>query len=71
LSVAGYDEAAQMICVTWSAEKGSDMQGIRVFSSLREAEAAGFTFFERTPEAIVVRRSDGRVMALALVKLSS
>jgi hypothetical protein len=68
--MAGYDEAAQKMCVTWGTEKESAMQGIRVFSSLREAEAAGFTFFERTPEAIVVRRSDGRVMALALVKLS-
>jgi hypothetical protein len=44
------------------------MQGIRVFSSLAQAEAAGFAFFDRTPEAILVRRHDGHTMAIAMVK---
>jgi hypothetical protein len=44
------------------------MQGIRVFSSLAEAEAAGFRFFMRAKDAIVVQRADGHVKALAIVK---
>lgn len=44
------------------------MQGILVFGSLADAEKAGFTFFDRTPDGILVRRTDGRVMALAIVR---
>lgn len=44
------------------------MQGIRIFSTLAEAEAAGFMFFMQAADAIIVQRADGRVKALAVVK---
>jgi hypothetical protein len=42
--------------------------GIKVFSSLDEAKAAGFEPYERTDDGYLVRRSDGRSFALAIVK---
>jgi hypothetical protein len=44
------------------------MFGIRIFDSLTEAEAAGFRFHDRTPDGMIVRREDGRLMAFALVR---
>jgi len=41
--------------------------GIRIFASLEEAQAAGFTFYERRPDGVLVRRDDGHAFALALV----
>lgn len=35
---------------------------------MAEAEAAGFRVHDRTPDGIIVRREDGRYMALALVR---
>jgi hypothetical protein len=43
--------------------------GIKVFSSLAEAKAAGFLPFEKTPTGYLVRRDDGHAFALAVVKL--
>jgi len=45
--------------------------GISVFSSLDEAEAAGFTFFLRSADAIIVQRTNGRSRALAVVEAAS
>jgi hypothetical protein len=42
--------------------------GIRVFESLEEAQAAGFTFYEKRPDGVLVRRDDGHAFALALVR---
>jgi hypothetical protein len=47
------------------------MAGISVFSSLDEAEAAGFTFFLRSADAIIVQRTNGRSRALAVVENAS
>ena len=41
--------------------------GIKIFQSLQEAEAAGFTFYEKRPDGFLVRRDDGHSFALALV----
>lgn len=41
--------------------------GIKIFASLDEAQAAGFTFYERRPDGVLVRRDDGHAFALALV----
>ncbi len=43
------------------------MAGISVFSSLDEAEAAGFTFFLKAADAIIVQRTNGHFRALAVV----
>lgn len=43
--------------------------GIKVFPSLAEAEAAGFRFYEKRPDGLLVRRDDGHAFALALVLL--
>jgi len=43
------------------------MQGIRVFSSLVEAEASGFAFFMRAADTILVQRTNGRSRSLAIV----
>jgi len=45
------------------------MKGIRVFSSVDEAQAAGFTIFERIPEGYLVRKDTGANFALAVVKI--
>lgn len=42
--------------------------GIKIFSSLEEARAAGFTPFEKRPDGYLVRRDDGHAYALALVR---
>ena len=42
--------------------------GIKIFSSLEEAQAAGFAFYEKRPDGLLVRRDDGHSFALALVK---
>jgi len=41
--------------------------GIKVFQSLEEARAAGFTLYEKRPDGYLVRRDDGHSFALALV----
>ena len=41
--------------------------GIKIFPSLEEAEAAGFTLYEKRPDGFLVRRDDGHSFALALV----
>ena len=41
--------------------------GIKIFQSLAEAEAAGFTLYEKRPDGWLVRRDDGHAFALALV----
>ncbi len=41
--------------------------GIKVFPSLADAEAAGFTLYEKRPDGYLVRRDDGHSFALALV----
>lgn len=41
--------------------------GIKIFSSLEEAQAAGFTLYEKRPDGYLVRRDDGHAFALALV----
>jgi len=41
--------------------------GIKIFHSLDEAKAAGFTLFEKRPDGYLVRRDDGHAFALALV----
>ena len=43
--------------------------GIKIFPSLEEAEAAGFTFYEKRADGFLVRRDDGHAFALALVLL--
>ena len=45
------------------------MAGIKVFSSLEEAQAAGFFPFERMADGFLVRRDLGDKLALAVVKL--
>ena len=45
--------------------------GIKIFPSLEEAEAAGFTLFERRPDGYLVRRDDGHAFSLALVLFKS
>jgi hypothetical protein len=45
------------------------MTGIRVFSSVEEAQAAGFTIFERILEGYLVRKDSGANFALAVVKI--
>jgi hypothetical protein len=45
------------------------MKGIRVFSSVEEAQAAGFTIVERIPEGYLVRKDFGTHFALAVVKI--
>jgi hypothetical protein len=45
------------------------MTGIRVFSSLDEAQKAGFVVFDRIPEGYLVRKDMGNNFALAIVKL--
>ena len=41
--------------------------GIKIFTSLEEAQAAGFTLYEKRPDGFLVRRDDGHSFALALV----
>ena len=41
--------------------------GIKIFSSLEEAKAAGFTLYEKRADGFLVRRDDGHSFALALV----
>jgi len=41
--------------------------GIKVFSSLEEAQAAGFTPYEKRADGYLVRRDDGHTFSLALV----
>jgi hypothetical protein len=41
--------------------------GIKIFPSLEEAQAAGFTLYEKRPDGFLVRRDDGHSFALALV----
>lgn len=45
--------------------------GIKIFSSLAEAQAAGFTLYEKRPDGFLVRRDDGHSFALALVVTES
>jgi hypothetical protein len=45
------------------------MSGIKVFSSLEEAHAAGFVVFDRLPDGYLVRKSSGTAFALAIVKI--
>jgi hypothetical protein len=45
------------------------MNGVRVFSSVEQAQAAGFTIFERIPEGYLVRKFSGVHFALAVVKI--
>ena len=45
--------------------------GIKVFTSMEAAKAAGFEPFERIAEGYLVRRDDGKSYALAIVKLQS
>lgn len=44
------------------------MSGIRIFSSLEEAQAAGFVMFDRLPDGYLVRKDSGTSFALAIVK---
>ncbi len=46
------------------------MNGIKVFATLEEAQAAGFAIFERIPDGYLVRRDEGAHFALAVVKLT-
>lgn len=46
-----------------------NMSGIRIFKSVEEAQAAGFSVYERIPEGYLVRKSSGTAFALAIVKL--
>ncbi len=41
--------------------------GIKIFASLEEAKAAGFTMYEKRPDGYLVRRDDGHTFSLALV----
>jgi hypothetical protein len=43
--------------------------GIKVFSTLEEAKAAGFVLYDKTPDGFLVRRDDGHSYSLALVKI--
>jgi len=43
--------------------------GIKVFSTLDEALAAGFVLYDKTAEGLLVRRDDGHTYALALVRI--
>ena len=45
------------------------MNGIRVFASLEEAQAAGFSMFDRIPDGYLVRKAADGHFALAIVKL--
>lgn len=45
------------------------MTGIRVFSSLEEAQAAGFAPFELIPDGYLVRKDLGGTFALAIVRV--
>jgi hypothetical protein len=45
--------------------------GIKVFTSLEEAKAAGFFPYDKTPDGFLVRRDDGHSYALALVKFEA
>ncbi len=47
------------------------MSGIRVFESLEEALAAGFTLFDQIPGGYLVRKDAGGHFALAIVKLKT
>jgi len=46
------------------------MSGIRVFKSVEEAQAAGFSVYERIPDGYLVRKTSGASFALAIVKLT-
>jgi hypothetical protein len=43
------------------------MQGITVFASMAEAEAAGFSFFMRSGDTIIVQRDERPMRLLAVV----
>ncbi|MBC5824189.1 MAG: hypothetical protein GIW99_09980 [Candidatus Eremiobacteraeota bacterium] len=43
------------------------MPGIKVFTSLEEALAAGYKIYERTADGYLVRRDNGTQLALAIV----
>jgi hypothetical protein len=45
------------------------MTGIKVFSSLEEAQKAGFVVFDRIAEGYLVRKDTGKNFALAIVKV--
>jgi hypothetical protein len=45
------------------------MKGMRIFPSVEEAQAAGFTIFERILEGYLVRKDSGANFALAVVKI--
>jgi hypothetical protein len=47
------------------------MNGIRVFASLEEAQAAGFILFDHIPSGYLVRKDTGGHFALAIVKLKT
>jgi hypothetical protein len=47
------------------------MTGIKVFSSLEEAQKAGFVVFDRIAEGYLVRKDQGDTFALAIVKLKN
>ena len=47
------------------------MTGIKVFTTLEEALAAGFVVFDRIPEGYLVRKDQGHTFALAIVKLKA
>jgi len=43
--------------------------GIKVFTSLEEAKAAGFLPYDKTKDGYLVRRDDGHTYSLAIVIL--
>lgn len=45
--------------------------GIKVFTTLEEAKAAGFLPYDKTKDGFLVRRDDGHSYALALVKFET
>jgi hypothetical protein len=45
------------------------MTGIKVFTSLEEAQKAGYVVFDRIPEGYLVRKDSGKSFGLAIVKL--
>jgi hypothetical protein len=47
------------------------MTGIKVFTSLEEAQKAGFVVFDRIAEGYLVRKDNGNNFALAIVKVKS
>jgi hypothetical protein len=47
------------------------MNGIRVFASLEDAQAAGFILFDHIPGGYLVRKDTGGHFALAIVKLKT